>query len=561
MLRRWRIKAAPTSKDPQRRLLQVKGALEDVHSLIRRFGAMCGRPKKEHGDLIFNYRLYLHAVTDGDVSELEKELESLGGKRVEEAPAAGPKGEEAPPPSAPKAEIGAPGAAAGGAKVVEKQTSADDLPAFPEITLSAPGTSAAPAPASAPASAPVPVADPATAPLCGIAVEVNKGSSLDAISVGKHNRRAHAAAMAVLSSPGTMHNPLYICGPAGTGKSHMLHGIAMKLNDQNAGAPVLLTNGARYARAIEAAVKNARLQEIAEFSSKSGALIIDDVHLMGVTEENRSALADIIGMYRSEEKQIIVASIYPQKLLSGLDEALQFQFHVGHSVDLKLPDDAAGIEIVLQVLERIGFPTKAEESKVFLAKLVGDFENLEGYAARLKTLQSLRQGQTLADAEPLLFRSPVEVAPATEAELKGLLASAKKPTEGTLNALCFYPEGNEVYAQWAWSRIFEVCVKNQWAFPFKAPVYKSYQVDPPGAAPFAVALECLAARPAAALIVGPLPNTELSQHEADFKYVAGHLLKDVHVGLGWLSHVFVKDESIYPGICLDMIATTARGAS
>ena len=54
MLTRWQIKPAPTAKDPKRRLLLVKGTWTDVHSLIRRLGPVCGRPKKEASDPDFN---------------------------------------------------------------------------------------------------------------------------------------------------------------------------------------------------------------------------------------------------------------------------------------------------------------------------------------------------------------------------------------------------------------------------------------------------------------------------------------------------------------------------
>ena len=47
MLNRWLIKAAPTSKDKHRRLLYVKGAWTDVHSLVRKLGPVCGRPNAE----------------------------------------------------------------------------------------------------------------------------------------------------------------------------------------------------------------------------------------------------------------------------------------------------------------------------------------------------------------------------------------------------------------------------------------------------------------------------------------------------------------------------------
>ena len=76
-LPRWRIDAVPTDKDPLRRILFVKAALSDVHALIRRFGAVCGRPKKERGGAEFNYSLFLHQISEAQLAEFRAELSGL----------------------------------------------------------------------------------------------------------------------------------------------------------------------------------------------------------------------------------------------------------------------------------------------------------------------------------------------------------------------------------------------------------------------------------------------------------------------------------------------------
>ncbi|TBR24105.1 hypothetical protein EPO15_04695, partial [bacterium] len=80
MLNRWLIKAAPTAKDPQRRLLYVKGTWTDVHALVRRLGPVCGRPKKESSDPDFNYSIVLHKLEDAALSEVEASVRSLTGR-------------------------------------------------------------------------------------------------------------------------------------------------------------------------------------------------------------------------------------------------------------------------------------------------------------------------------------------------------------------------------------------------------------------------------------------------------------------------------------------------
>jgi len=46
---------------------------------------------------------------------------------------------------------------------------------------------------------------------------------------GPQNALAYNAALTVARTPGTMYSPLYLSGPSGLGKTHLLHAIAAYL--------------------------------------------------------------------------------------------------------------------------------------------------------------------------------------------------------------------------------------------------------------------------------------------------------------------------------------------
>ncbi len=147
MLSRWSIEDAPTKRDPNRRLLFVKGSLADVHGLIRKLGAVCGRPKKEKGNADFNFSLALRKLSDDDLSEIQSELRSIspGGEAATDA-AEPESAEPAPAEAAPDSGDGLPieiALASGGGPAPIEETpvpqttalAAEPEAAMPEITI------------------------------------------------------------------------------------------------------------------------------------------------------------------------------------------------------------------------------------------------------------------------------------------------------------------------------------------------------------------------------------------------------------------------------------------
>ncbi|MFH2203779.1 MAG: DnaA/Hda family protein [Elusimicrobiota bacterium] len=585
MLSRWRINDAPTAKDPDRRLLQVKGALKDVHSLVRRFGAMCGRPKKEHGDSQFNYQLYLHSATAERITELESELKSMGGEKIEDAAPANGRTEPAPaeadkvlesPPAGELAPEPAPAVEVPPAPAVEvPPPPAVEIPPAP-VVEAPPGSVDPFAPPTQTPTPPPPAAEqpgviapparvhPAQAPLCGVLIGLNMGQSLEELAVGAFNRFTHAAVMSVMASPGAMYNPLYISGPPGSGKSHMLNALAIKLQEQSPDEPVLMTSGARLARAVEAAQQGARIAELTDFAQQAKTLIIDDVHLMGVTEQNRQALADIVSLFSSAEKQIVLASVYSQKLLGGLDEALQFKFHAGHAVEIKKVGESSRTQIVGKVLKRCGFNEESTGHALFVTPAVKDFDNLRRHAGRLLKLIALRKvgglDTTLMEASSVLFGVGEGAGVPPAEELKAALTRVRPPPPGNFPVRVFFPAGHEVHADWAWQQMFEAARRGKWPFPFALAGKSAYALDPPSAAPFSVAGECLSELPYGAIVLGPPPGSGLAEHESDFYYAVSHLLCDGPVELGWLSFQRLKDSAAHTQLYLDMMPAPGAAA-
>jgi chromosomal replication initiator protein len=78
-----------------------------------------------------------------------------------------------------------------------------------------------------------------------VARALNPKYTFEQFVIGPSNRLAHAAALSVAEMPSQAYNPLFIYGPPGLGKTHLLHSVGNYVNAFGGGLTV------RYATAEE----------------------------------------------------------------------------------------------------------------------------------------------------------------------------------------------------------------------------------------------------------------------------------------------------------------------
>ena len=89
----------------------------------------------------------------------------------------------------------------------------------------------------------------------------NPRHTFDQFVIGDSNRLAHAAALAVAEMPGLAYNPLFICGPPGLGKTHLLHSIANYVTAYGGGATVRYTTAEAFTNHFVGALHGQRRRD------------------------------------------------------------------------------------------------------------------------------------------------------------------------------------------------------------------------------------------------------------------------------------------------------------
>jgi chromosomal replication initiator protein len=510
VLSRWKIDAAPTETDPQRRKLYFRGSFPDVQALVRRFGAVCGRPKKEKGEDGFSYSLFLHKLSPESLAAIEAELRSKAGEKAVEAPA-------------------------------QPQEQSQGL------RLTPPPEAVKPAAAIRSAQAKGPE------PLCGARLPADPLQNMEDLAVGPFNRFAHAAVTSVVTSPGNIYNPLFICGPPGSGKTHMLHAMAQRISPEPGMPAVLLTSGARLAQAVAEATQVGRLGELEAFAKNSKALLVDDFHMTAVAEQNQAGLAKLFKMYLDGFRQVVLTSIYPARLLSQIEAALEFRIGSGHVVELKLPGAEKAHAIAREAFQRAGLSSDGGDADGFSTR-IQDLAALNGALRRLGVAKRFGPGADLRGLIDLVLPqdSGAPAGTPAAAEIQQALQAAAALPDGAVPAALFFPNGQQAYADWVWAQLKRLAKQSQWPFSFRLATRKEYELEPVFGVPFIVAEECRRCGVASALVLSAMPGTALAEQEKDFRYAMEHLLHDRGVGLGWLSYARMKDPASHATAFLDM---------
>jgi chromosomal replication initiator protein len=218
----------------------------------------------------------------------------------------------------------------------------------------------------------------------------NPRHTFEQFVIGDSNRLAHAAALAVAEMPGLAYNPLFICGPPGLGKTHLLHSIANYVTAYGAGANVRYTTAEAFTNHFLGALHGHDIESFKAAYRGVDVLLVDDVQFLQAKARTEQEFFHTFNALHETGAQIVLTSDRLPRDLGELEERLRERFEAGLVTDVRAPDPSTRLAILRKRVQQDAVGELDPAALQLIAERVTDnVRALEGALIRVVAFGSL----------------------------------------------------------------------------------------------------------------------------------------------------------------------------
>ena len=207
--------------------------------------------------------------------------------------------------------------------------------------------------------------------------------------VGETNKLAHAACQAVATFADEDYNPLFIWGPSGLGKTHLLYAVTNSIKKNNPNVKIIYKKGEEFTNELVYAIANGTTLSFREKYRSADVLLIDDVQFIAGRESTQEEFFHTFSTLYEAGKQIILTSDRPPKEMRTLEERIRTRFEWGLMADIQPPSFELRTAIIMKKAEQLNISLSPDIVNMLAEKLQNNVRQIEGALKKIGAISVL----------------------------------------------------------------------------------------------------------------------------------------------------------------------------
>lgn len=214
--------------------------------------------------------------------------------------------------------------------------------------------------------------------------QLNPVYTFDNYCASDSNRIALSIGQAIGQNPDNKtFNPLFIFGPSGVGKTHLMHAIGLSIKEHRPNLRVLYISSRLFESQYTVASRNGRINDFIYFYQSIDVLIIDDIQDLIDKEKTQNTFFHIFSHLHLNNKQIIISSDCSPSMLKGMPDRLLTRVKWGMTVELERPDIVLRRNVLRRKAEQEGLEIADDIIDYIAGSITGSIRELEGIMVSL----------------------------------------------------------------------------------------------------------------------------------------------------------------------------------
>jgi chromosomal replication initiator protein len=203
--------------------------------------------------------------------------------------------------------------------------------------------------------------------------------TMDSLVGGDANEVAYLAALHVATRPGeNAHNPLFIYGNAGLGKTHLIHAIGNRIVEKYPEKSLRYVHADDYFTDVVRAVKTDSFDAFKQRYQSLDVFLLDDIQFLNRKAKTQEEFFFLFNALIGTKKQMVITCDTYPKNIPGLEDRLITRLNWGLTVQIDPPDLEMRVAILEKKAEAAGLLLEKEIAYYIAKHLCSNVRELEG---------------------------------------------------------------------------------------------------------------------------------------------------------------------------------------